>query len=112
MCAKSLGEYEESKGNSVGSHAAYVRSLVRGAEELLDFERTLDQLFEEDCHVLGFSVKVPTDDRPEYMAVVRVIVGGERKVGFHNAFTLGDLVVGVARRLKNRSFKWKDDEYE
>lgn len=112
MSKRGLGSYDELAGNSVGSHAAYVRSLVRGAENLLSFEDTIERMFEEEIFVLGFSVKLPNDDRPEYLAVVRISVGGEKKVGFHNALTLGDLVIGVANRLRNRSFQWKDDEYE
>ncbi len=112
MAKKGLGAYKEQPGNVVGSRAAYVRSLVRSAETLIDFEHTVEQLFEDDVYVHGLSIKLPDDDRPEYLAVVRVSIGGTKKVGFHNALTFGDVVVGVVARLKNRSFKWKDDEYE
>lgn len=112
MSKKSGVVYEEIPGNAAGSHAAYVRALVRVAEALLDFEQTAERLFEEDVHIRGMSIRMPDDDRPEYMAVVRVYEGGVKKVGFHNAPSFSEVVVGVVNRLKNRSMKFKDDEYE
>ncbi len=99
-------------GNSVGSHAAYVRQMVRNAETLLSLEQIADRLFEQDVEVRGITVRFPEDDRPEYLAVIRVMVAGSKEVGFHSAPTFIEVVVGVVTRLQNGSLKFREDTYE
>ncbi len=99
-------------GNSVGSHAAYLKQMVRQAESLMGFESVVDHLFEEDVLLRSIAIRFPEDDRPEYLAVVRVYWHGEKQVAFHNAPTLLELLTGVANRLRNRSMKFKEDRYE
>lgn len=99
-------------GNSVGSHAAYLRQMVRQAETLHDFERVAEHMFEEEVYLLGLSVRCPRDDAPEYLIVVRVDGPAGKQVGFHSAPTFMEAVVGVVNRLQNRSLKFKEDTYE
>jgi len=109
--AKKALENTDIPGNSMGSHAAYLRQMVRVAETLQDFERVSDGLWEEDVYISGISVRFPTDDRPEYLVVVRVDGAGGRLVGFHDAPTFLEALVGVVNRLKNRSMQFKEDKY-
>lgn len=99
-------------GNSVGSHAAYLKQMVRQAETLVAFESVSDALWEEEVYISGISIRFPTDDRSEYLAVVRVDGPSGRQVGFHDAPTFLEVLVGVTNRLKNRSMKFKEDKYE
>lgn len=109
---KDKAKNTEIPGNSVGSHAAYLRQMVRQAEALLDLERTVEHMFEEEWHVRGITIRFPQDDRPEYLAIVRLDGRSGKQVAFHNAPTLLEVIVGVANRLKNRSLQFKDDKYE
>lgn len=99
-------------GNAVGSQAAYLRQMVRQAETLLGFEDVLDHLFDEEVQLRSISIRCPEDDRPEYLAVVRVYWHGEKQVGFHNAPTLLEVLTGVVNRLKNRTLQFKEDKYD
>ncbi len=109
--SKARLENTDIPGNSVGSHAAYVRQLVSQAETLLGFERTLEQMFEDEMYVRGISIRFPEDDRPEYLAVVRVDGADGKQVAFHSAPTIMELIVGVAKRMSNKSMKYREDEY-
>lgn len=111
MSKKSLSN-TDIPGNSVGSHAAYLRQMVRQAETLQDFERILERMFEEETYVTGISFRFPHDDRLEYLAVVRVDGHAGRQVGFHNAPTFLEVVTGTVERLKNNSLRFKEDEYD
>ncbi len=109
--SKSTMKNTDVPGSAVGSHAAYLRQMVRQAETLQDLERTADRLFEEELLVRGITIRFPEDARPEYLAVVRVEGPGGRLVAFHNAPTFIEVVVGVVNRLKNGTMKFKEDQY-
>lgn len=109
---KSTMKNTDVPGSAIGSHAAYARQMIRQAETLLGMEDVLDHLFEEDVQLRSISIRCPEDDRPEYMAVVRVFWHGEKQVAFHNAPTFLETMTGVVNRLKNRSLQFKDDKYE
>jgi len=110
--AKRKQFYEEIPGDALGSQAAYMRQLVRLAETLMEFESVSDRLWEEEVYIFGVSIRFPADDRPEYLAVVRVGGVAGKQVGFHSAPTFAEVVSGVIQRLKNRTLKFKEDEYE
>jgi len=98
-------------GNAMGSQAAYVRQMLRQSEALLGFEDDVRRLDEADMFILTVSVRFPHGDRSEYLAVVRVDGAGGRRVGFHNAPTYLETLVGVVNRLKNGSMRFKEDVY-
>lgn len=110
--AKSDMKNTDIPGNAVGSHAAYVKQMVRQAETLMGFESVAEHMFAEEVFFRSMSIRFPEDDRPEYLAVVRVYWHGEKQVGFHSAPTLLELLTGVVNRLKNRSIKFREDSYD
>lgn len=62
--------------------------------------------------VTGMSIRGPKTRSGEYFCTVR----GEDEEGlpvvaFHSAFSLVDLLQGVAARLRNGTFKWREDEF-
>ena len=60
----------------------------------------------------SFSVKAPTEEKPEFFMVVRGIDGeGRPVVAFHSSLELDTLFRGVEQRLLNGTLKWRDDEY-
>ncbi len=110
--SKSLGKNTDVPGNALASQAAYVRQLVNWAETVLTAERVFDKLFDEGVYVRGMSIRLPNDESPEYLMVVRLDGEGGKRVGFHSADTLLSLVVGTLRRLRSGSIKFKEDEYD
>ncbi len=110
--SKSRLENTDIPGNSVGSHAAYLRQMVRQAEALASFEDLVQRLDEAGTFVQGLSIRFPQDDSPEYLAVVRVNGASGRQVGFHSAPTLLETLVGLTNRLRNGKLKFREDEYE
>jgi hypothetical protein len=63
--------------------------------------------------VVGLSIRSPRHEHDDFFVTVRgVDAEGARWVAFHTAMTLMDLLRGVAARMKNGSFKWKEDTFE
>ena len=60
----------------------------------------------------GYTVRAPQSEGGELLAVVKGFdAEGTPCVAFHSAFGLGDLMRGVAGRLRNGTLKWKIDQY-
>ncbi len=98
-------------GNTVASALAVQRHLVGTGERVALFEKTLDGLFEDGIDVVGLSVKMPHQENPDYLWVVRAVAGDERKVAFHAGETFEESLRGLLSRLANRSLKWRRDEH-
>jgi len=78
---------------------------------LMRAEVVFDRLFESEVELLRISVKVPTQQGEDYLAVVTAYENGSRVVGFHGAATFAECVEGCLNRLTNRSMKFRPDQY-
>lgn len=101
----------EMPGNAVASAAAFQRQCMRIAEQLMRVEFTLGQLFEDDVHIVGMSVRLPETEGADYLVTVRAWVGGKRVVGFHGHSVFSEALRGVWARLENRSMRWSEDKF-
>ena len=104
-------EYKEVPGSSYLSQLAYQKALITFAEKLVRFERVAERLFEDDVHIMGMTIRVPSGEGEDYLVTIRAFVGGDAKVAFHAGATIVEVLGGVMNRLTNNSLKWKDDKY-
>ncbi len=98
-------------GNSVASAQAYQRQLVKASEALMSLEDTLSWYEDEEKWVYSIRVSMPSEDRDEYLGVIKASGVEGDQIAFHQGGTYLETLVGVAQRLKNRTLKWRDDEY-
>jgi hypothetical protein len=86
--------------------------LERAGGSLLVFEKRMESLAEEGIVLTGFSVRLPSEDKPDVFVVIRAATDTAKLVGFHGAPTLIEAIPGALERLYNRSIKWREDNYE
>ncbi len=77
----------------------------------LVFERRAEQMAEEGLKLKSISIRLPTEDSPDYMVTIRADGESDAVVGFHGGLTLFEAVRGCLERLYNRNMKWRRDEY-
>lgn len=98
-------------GNTVASAIAVQRHLVGTGERVALFEKTLDGLFEAGVEVVGLSVRMPHEENPDYLWVVRAVKDEAKVVAFHAGETFEESLRGLLARLANKSLKWRKDEH-
>jgi hypothetical protein len=98
-------------GNAMASEAAYLREMVRAGQELYGAEKTFDGLFTDEVELKAIKITFRGEEGPWYTAIVTAYVVGQDCVAFHSDDSLAKVVLGVLARLKNRSLKWKEDQY-
>lgn len=102
---------KEISGNTLAAQYAFDKEMIARGVLLGRVDSYLDKYAEDDILVMGFSIRVPQDIGDEYLLTIRAIVADEAKVAFHAAATFEELIVGLSKRLQNRSLRWKDDRY-
>jgi hypothetical protein len=98
-------------GNSIASHEAYQRLLVRQAETLMNFEKVVQSFWNEEVEIVSLRIILPVGEGEEYRVVLKARSKGEAFVAFHNGATFSEALVGLVNRLQNRSLKFKEDQY-
>jgi hypothetical protein len=101
---------EKQEGSRVAK-ILYERTMLRNAEQVVRFEYLIDRMIEEDVWIEGMTIRLSREAENEYLVILRAVVGGEAKVTFQSGTTLLDSLVGLLRRLENRSLEWKEDKY-
>lgn len=104
-------KHKDTPGNAMESTLNYQRAMLRFAESVVQFEWLYERLFARDVELLGLTVRIPDRDGMDYLVTVRAQVEGQRVVGFHAGATLYETLEGTLNRLKNKSLKWKADQY-
>lgn len=98
-------------GSALLRQRAYDLEFIRLGQKVRDYDHILERLFDSDIIVKGMSIRHPLDVGEGYLVVLRVVEAGTDKVGFHSAPTFAEVIEGLINRLKNRTLKFKDDEY-
>lgn len=58
-----------------------------------------------------FRVKCDPDDAEGVLVIAKGITETGYVVGFHRGESIVEAVVGMSKRIKNHSLKWKEDQY-
>lgn len=102
---------KEVPGNTLASQLAFDKAMVTNGIKLGRIEQYITTYAEDEIYIQGMSIRVPQDIGEDYFVVVRASTVDGSKVAFHNAAEFGDLIIGLANRMQNKSLKWKDDKY-
>lgn len=79
---------------------------------LLNFERRIEQLDEEGVQLRRLSIRLPTEEKPDYLITIGAVGETSDIVAFHGGVSLAEALRGALERIYNRSLKWRDDEYK
>ena len=90
---------------------AFQQLYDRLADRIIHMDTAIDRLAEEDIYIVGLTIQTPWKRDGDYFCIVRAMVGGEKKVMFQSADTYYELLAGIANRIINKQFDWKDDNY-
>jgi hypothetical protein len=101
----------EQPGNAMASQAEFERQMVRLATQLLRFEQVITRMDEGGTWITGLSIKVPGEDRADYLVVVRARTSAGSVVGFAGGDTLAEAIRVTCAKLENRSMRWREDQY-
>lgn len=102
----------EVAGNTLASQAAFEREMYQAGLNLKGAERVFDLCYDGGTVLASMRVRIPSEDEGEYLIVLKARQEGRAVVGFHAADTFAEAVMGALNRLRNKSIKWRDDEYE
>lgn len=78
---------------------------------ILSIERRVEQSNESGLYLVGFSVRLPNEERPDVLLTARARTDTAALVAFHGAPEVGQALVGFMERFGNGSLKWKEDQY-
>jgi len=104
-------QYAEVPGNVLATQAEIERTLAATGSSVHMLDHLVAALFDEGVQIKAIRLKLPEAKYGEVMAVVTMEAEGVGYVGFHVDTSVANTLRGVSSRLKNRSFKWKEDEY-
>ena len=101
---------KQDAGNAASK--AYERILARVGATLAVAENRLDNAFDSGLWIQSVTFRMPTQDKPDYLAIVKGVQDDARVIAFHGTPTLIEAVDGVFQRLYNGSLKFKEDHWE
>lgn len=102
---------DTNSGKGIRGAVAYQAELAKQMSELYQYQHWMESLDEDEFDFVSLTMRGPKEEGGEFLAVVRAWVAGEQMVGFHGGSSLIECFLGVSRRMKNGSMKWKADEY-
>lgn len=105
------GKAEEHAGNALDSRAAYAKQMLRLGELVNTMEASIDNLWDDQIQVTSIRLSLSNETRSDVLVVIKATTEGEAILAFHSAETIPEAVTGLCNRLKNKSLKWKEDEY-
>ena len=100
------------EGNSVGEAATLQRELVRKMSAIMMVDQVMRDQAEAGVYISGIRFRAPTDERPEWLAVVSMENEDGYWVGFHNGATFEECLSGLITRLRGGLMKWLPDSYK
>lgn len=98
-------------GNALASAQNYARAMVRHGETIEYMERICDNYFDDDIEVDSLRVRAPRERAGEWLVIVKAWHGNKPMVAFHSALSFAEALIGTINRMRNKSLKWKEDEY-
>lgn len=98
-------------GNAMASRAEVERILVRLGSQLSNLDHVLEQMTGDDVWVRSLTIRLWTQENEEHLVVVKADTAEGAVVAFHSAATLAELVDGLVNRCRNKSLRWKEDQY-
>ena len=98
-------------GDAMASARAVQRIMVDIGEQMMRAEYLFGRYSEEYTELDWVRIKFPTEDGHEYLAIVKAFTEEGDQVAFHAAPTFHEVVIGLLKRLENRSIKWREDKY-
>lgn len=102
---------KEIPGDTIASQRAFDKEMVGRGVLLGRLEGYVDAYAEDEVFIQGITIRVPQDIGTDVLVVVRAVAAGESVVAYHAAPTLGEAIVGMGRRMQNKSLRWKEDKY-
>lgn len=96
----------EQKANRTVEHLAQQIGM-----SVLNFERRIEQMSDAGVTVRGMAVRLPTEEKPDYLITVRADGENAAMVAFSGGLTLAEVLRGTIERMGNGSLKWREDEY-
>lgn len=103
--------YKEVPGNAIQSQANYERYLLTIARDVLTLENYVHEGDEERPTIFSITVKCDPMDEQGVLLVLRGYFPQSAVVAFQRGDTLSQALAQAGRRLKNKSMKWKEDQY-
>lgn len=98
-------------GDAVASARAVTEYWFEVGRTIGDIDRFLDIGHVDQPELYEFRVKCDKSDPQGYLVVVKGLGEDGYVIAFHRGETVVEAMVGVARRLKNHTLKWKEDIY-
>lgn len=91
------------------SRKAAANLLTRLGVRIEQLDRWIEDPPDGETFIQNIQFKVGGGHEDDILAVIRAVVGGEKKVAFHGADTLSECMMGFISRLANGSLTWKAD---
>jgi len=102
-------EQREEKRYQASQRAAE-RYLQRLAIRVEYLSRFVDDPSDGETYINSIQFKVGAGWDGGVLAIVKAVIGGEKRVAFHGEETLDECIVGLSSRLANGNLKWKEDK--
>lgn len=96
--------------NHLGDRAYQNAMMLLGAK-VTEFDSLFDALWDKGVYIRSLRFKLPTEDDPRYLVVIKADTEQGSVVGFHGDDGFAATLQGTLNRLRNGSIKWKVDEY-
>lgn len=98
-------------GKGVEGHRAFVAQQLKVAEGVMQLEQALVREEEAGMSLHQLKLIAKGSDAVEWLVVLTVDTDNGPKVAFTSASSLVEALVSLGNRLRNRTLKWRDDEY-
>lgn len=102
---------KDNPGNTLSSQRSFDLAMIANGVLLSRAESYIAAYAEEDTFVQSVTLKIPQDVGQDTFVIIRAMVGGKPMVAFHGAPEFGDAIIGLTKRMQNRSLRWKEDMY-
>lgn len=77
----------------------------------MGMDEIADKAFDKGVMVVKITVKLPTENGGQAMAMAKGFVDGKPSVAFHGADTAVEAFSGLLGKLQNGGLKWKADKF-
>lgn len=106
-----MSKRQSNAGKGIRGQLAYQAELANQMSEFVLYQSWIDKLDEDEFTLKSITIRAPQGEGSDYLVIVRAWVDDQQVVGFNGGTTIVEALVGFMRRHKNKTMRWKVDEY-
>lgn len=96
--------------SSINEAQRYADAVYKDWQKVDGVDRLVQRMDEADIVIRGIRFKPPDGEGMSWLAIVTADGALGDVVGFHDAPTFREVLIGLVNRLENGSVKWKENK--